>query len=103
MQMNKGRRAFIQGAAVAGAGIVAVREASGAPQQKMDGMQDMKNMPGMKMKGRKETVHDHDSPVLVQTPDVPDLLYRMDGNVKEFHLIAEPVKQEIVPGRIVDL
>jgi len=22
----------------------------------------------------------------------------MDGNVKEFHLIAEPVKQEIVPG-----
>jgi hypothetical protein len=27
----------------------------------------------------------------------------MDGNVKEFHLIAEPVKQEIVPGRVVDL
>jgi hypothetical protein len=27
----------------------------------------------------------------------------MDGNVKEFHLVAEPVKQEIVPGRIVDL
>jgi hypothetical protein len=27
----------------------------------------------------------------------------MDENVKEFHLIAEPVKQEIVPGRVVDL
>jgi FtsP/CotA-like multicopper oxidase with cupredoxin domain len=27
----------------------------------------------------------------------------MNGNIKEFHLIAEPVKQEIVPGRIVDL
>jgi FtsP/CotA-like multicopper oxidase with cupredoxin domain len=38
-----------------------------------------------------------------QTPDIPDLPFRMDGNVKEFHLIAEPVKQEIIPGRIVDL
>ncbi len=28
-------------------------EASGTPQQKMDGMQDMKDMPGMKMKGKK--------------------------------------------------
>jgi hypothetical protein len=103
MQMNKGRRAFIQGAAVVGAGIVAVREASGIPQQKMDGMQEMKDMPGMKLKGKKETVHDHGSPILVETPDVPDLSYRMDGNVKEFHLIAEPVKQEIVPGRVINL
>jgi hypothetical protein len=27
----------------------------------------------------------------------------MDGGVKEFHLIAEPVKQELVPGKVVDL
>jgi hypothetical protein len=27
----------------------------------------------------------------------------MDGNIKEFHLIAEPVKQEILPGKVVDL
>jgi hypothetical protein len=103
MEMNKGRRAFIQGAAVVGAGLVAAGEATGLPQQKMNGMQDMKDMPGMKMKGKKETVHDHGSPVLVETPDVPNLAYRMDGNVKEFHLIAEPAKQEIVPGRVVDL
>jgi manganese oxidase len=42
-------------------------------------------------------------PVPVQTPDARDLPFRMDGNVKEFHLIAEPVKQEIIPGRVVDL
>src|SRR6202035_4604629 len=42
------------------------------------------------------------SPPIV-TPDIPDLPFRMDGNVKEFHLIAEPVKQEVVPGRTVDL
>jgi len=41
--------------------------------------------------------------VPVETPDVSQLPWRMDGGVKEFHLIAEPVKQEIVPGRIVDL
>src|SRR5258708_18293768 len=27
----------------------------------------------------------------------------MEGSVKEFHLIDEPVKQEIVPGKVVDL
>src|SRR5438445_7034645 len=37
------------------------------------------------------------------TPDIPNLPFRMDGDVKEFHLVAEPVKQEIVPGRVVDL
>jgi len=39
----------------------------------------------------------------VETPDVPQLPWRMDAGVKEFHLIAEPVKQEIVPGRLIDL
>ena len=45
--MNKGRRNFIQGAAMVGAGLVATREASALPQQDMKGMQDMKDMPGM--------------------------------------------------------
>jgi len=97
MEMNKGRRTFIQGAAVVGAGLVAVREASSLPQHETDHMQ---GMPGMKMKGEKQS---HGAPLLVETPDVATLPWRMDGNVKEFHLIAEPVKLEIVPGRIVDL
>src|ERR1700747_1567978 len=41
--------------------------------------------------------------VSVETPDVPQLPWRMEGDVKEFHLVAEPVKQEIVPGRVIDL
>ena len=41
--------------------------------------------------------------VSVETPDVPQLPWRMDGGVKEFHLVAEPVKQEIIPGRVIDL
>jgi FtsP/CotA-like multicopper oxidase with cupredoxin domain len=39
----------------------------------------------------------------VLTPDVPDLLFELDKGVKVFHLVAEPVKQEIVPGKIVNL
>jgi manganese oxidase len=39
----------------------------------------------------------------VVTPDGCDLPFTMDNGVKVFHLIAEPVKQTIVPGRTLDL
>jgi FtsP/CotA-like multicopper oxidase with cupredoxin domain len=39
----------------------------------------------------------------VATPDVPDLAFEMDGGVKVFHLVAEPVRQEIFPGKILNL
>ena len=41
--------------------------------------------------------------VRVLTPDIADLPFTMDNDVKVFHLIAEPVKQTIVPGRTIDL
>ena len=34
----------------------------------------------------------------VVTPDVPLLPWKMVGGVKEFHLVAEPVKSEFLPG-----
>ena len=42
-------------------------------------------------------------PPAVQTPDIKDLPFSVDNGVKVFNLIAEPVKQELVPGRIIDL
>src|SRR5450432_2067501 len=39
----------------------------------------------------------------VLTPDISDLPFTIDSGVKVFHLIAEPVKQTIVPGRTFDL
>jgi manganese oxidase len=57
---------------------------------------DMKNMGHATERGSGPIVR-------VETPDVPQLAWRMDAGVKEFHLIAEPVKQEIVPGRVIDL
>ena len=42
-------------------------------------------------------------PLPVVTPDIADLPFTMDNSVKVFHLIAEPVKQVILPGRTFDL
>jgi manganese oxidase len=43
------------------------------------------------------------APQLVETPDLPNLPYRLDGAIKEFHLIAEPVKRQIVPFKTMDV
>ena len=43
------------------------------------------------------------APVPVTTLDVGDLPFTLDNGVKVFHLIAEPVKQVIIPGRTFDL
>ena len=37
--------------------------------------------------------------VLVETPDVPQLPWRVVDGAKEFHLVAEPVKRRLIPGR----
>jgi manganese oxidase len=42
-------------------------------------------------------------PIPVVTPDVADLPFTMDNGTKVFHLVAEPVKQTVVPGRTFDL
>ena len=42
-------------------------------------------------------------PVPVQTPNLKDLPFTLDNGVKVFHLIAEPVRQQIVPDKTVDL
>jgi len=41
--------------------------------------------------------------VPVTTLDVGDLPFTIDNGVKVFHLVAEPVKQTVVPGRTFDL
>ncbi len=39
----------------------------------------------------------------VQTPDVPNLPFVLDNGIKVFHLIAEPVKQQIAPNQTLTL
>ena len=38
----------------------------------------------------------------VLTPDVPPLGYEMDGDVKVFHLVAQPIEQYLVTGEPMD-
>ncbi len=94
------RRGFLQNF-LAGAGLFA--SAKVLPAQEINMSQAVSGTPLKRNRKRETSEHAHGLPVPVQTPDAPNLPFRMDGNVKEFHLIAEPVKHEIVPGRIVDL
>jgi FtsP/CotA-like multicopper oxidase with cupredoxin domain len=42
-------------------------------------------------------------PIPVQSPDLKDLPFTVDNGVKVFHLLAEPVKQQLAPDKTVDL
>jgi hypothetical protein len=75
------RRSFFKGVFGLGAGIAAIAGAAKA--------QQIRSGPAIT------------PPVL--TPDIVDLPFTMDNGVKVFNLIAEPVKQVIVPGRTFDL
>ena len=111
--MNNGRRTFIQSIAALSASVVASAKAFGMQQQG----QTTPCMPGMKMPGCPDTSSEQSAaekagnqqiaqpgiaPPVV-TPDAPDLPFEMDNGIKVFHLVAEPVKQVIFPGKVVNL
>lgn len=76
--MNKSRRDFLKsGGLLAGAGWVA-EHGVGEQEQNGNGFTP------------------------VHTPDLPKLNYVLDNGVKVFHLVAEPVQREFLPGKIVD-
>ena len=83
-----GRRNFFKNIFGAGAGIFAAGRVAQAQQAHAP---------------EAATKPESGAPSPVQTPDVPDLPFTLDHGVKVFNLIAEPVKQEIIPARIVDL
>jgi len=90
----KNRRDFLRNTFGLGAGLAAAPGLFAAPKQ------------GAKKHGHGAHGHARQSSgriVSVETPDAPQLPWRMAGGAKEFHLIAEPVKQELMPGKIVNL
>ena len=106
--MNKARRTFLQGTAAVGAGLLGAGRILGAQQE-----QQMKDMPGMKQgehdkkpspvqPARPMKVATSDIAVPVVTPDVPSLPYEIENGVKVFHLIADPVKRQILPFKTLD-
>ncbi len=93
--MKRTRRDFLQGAAVIGAGALApgTLAAGGLAAERARVMGEE----------RRPLAVDRGEFRSVVTPDVPDLAFEMDGSVKVFHLVAEPVRQEIFPGKILNL
>ena len=83
--MSNTRRAFVNKLTSLSAGILAGRGLS-----------------AQQPKGTSSTSTGH-SPVPVTTLDAGDLPFTIDNGVKVFNLVAEPVKQLIVPGRTFDL
>lgn len=75
--MSTNRRAFFSRLAVASSGLA-----------------------GMRLMAR--TATSPRQPALFETPDSPKLPWTMSGGWKEFHLVADVVRTEFLPGRPVD-
>ncbi|HKS71646.1 MAG TPA: copper oxidase [Terriglobales bacterium] len=88
--MMKNRRDFLASVFGAGAGLAAL--------PKLANSED-RARPGPRVHHANQSI----APISVVTPDVADLPWRLVDGAKEFHLIAEPVKQEILPGKVIDL
>jgi manganese oxidase len=111
--MDRARRGFLRNAALLGSGLFT----AGSVAARQQDHQKMPCMPGMPMPGCPDTSREHSAaqktgnqqlaqpgivlPVVI--PDLRDLPFELDNGVKVFHLVAEPVRQEIVPGRTVNL
>lgn len=95
--MNRARRMFLQSTAALSAGLFAAAKALATGQE-----EQVPDIPGMehgqhKMPAVKSRAAHSEVAIPVQTPDVPNLPYEMDGGVKVFQLRAEPVQRRLVP------
>lgn len=103
--MSKNRRDFFRQVGSMGAGLVVGQKALTAQEsshaQHIQQTQHSQSKPSSKeMKIQTEPVKVQY--VSVETPDLPRLSWKMVDGAKEFYLVAEPVRTEFVPGRIVD-
>lgn len=94
--MNLSRRNFLHGAASLGAGLLAGRKVAA-----QHGAQEGNRGRAVGQTGDKPGSEDGFLPVV--TPDLPKLPYQIENGAKVFHLVAEPVKREFLPGKVFDV
>jgi hypothetical protein len=85
----KGRRSFFRNAFGLGAGVFSASKLASAQH--------------VHTHSESKPQQDSGIPVWVQTPDIPDLPFTVENGVKVFHLVAEPVKQQIAPNKTIDV
>lgn len=102
-EMSKNRRAFFKRFRSLGAGLLVGQKALKAQENPHAQHTHIQHgqPPKNGTKAHAEVANENFVPV--ETPDVPKLPWKVVDGVKEFHLIAEPVKVEFVPGRVVDV
>lgn len=118
------RRDFLRGGALATAGLLAAESVAAAQVKKLPAKEhpanehrhDVQDFPrhqpgrggpvgsatdrGKLVPGLRPAT---EPPVLVETPDLPNNLpWKMVNEVKEFHLHAQPVKRELLPGAFMN-
>jgi len=88
------RRSFLQGALALGGGLIGASHL--VAENKTSSIS-----------ADAQVRHDHTSgpsfSVPVQTPGISNLPFTMDNGIKVFHLVAEPVKQQVAPNKVLDL
>jgi manganese oxidase len=109
--MSGTRRKFFQDAAILGAGLFGMSKTLSAQSSGSAGAASAQN--NYFQPGGKHDAHGHPAghaagtardPFLpMVTPDIPDLPYQMDGAVRVFKLVAEPVKRKIAPFKTIDV
>lgn len=90
--MNSNRRNFLQLSSLFGAGLLANTKLVSA-------QHEGHNPSHRSATDQKRADHGGAGVVPVQTPDLAKLPWKMEGGVKVFHLVAEVVKQQLLPGK----
>ena len=100
--MNRSRRDFLRGAftatALLGAGHIASAQSTEHKHQGQEATGEGRTE-AAPLSGRS----DGTAFLAVETPDIPKLPWRIENGVKVFHLVAEVVKREFLPGKVCDV
>src|SRR5262249_3943666 len=110
--MKNDRRNFFRRVGSLGIGVMAGQKAL-ATQHDHDSPHEAHSHPIQTISSSQMSAKDHGlkplsrqvarPPLPVEAPDLPKLPWKMVDGAKEFHLVAEPVRVEFVPGRPVDV
>ena len=98
--MNGNRRGFLQRAMALGAGGWALQRQN-LPGHAMESP-DGRIKDDSRREVEREKARSAAQPAII-APDLPKLAWKLENGVKVFHLVAEPVKQELIPGKTLDL
>jgi FtsP/CotA-like multicopper oxidase with cupredoxin domain len=89
--MSESRRTFFRNASILGAGLMGWAES----------LRAQKSLPQSHVKSKRQ--NSGAPPIRMESPDIRDLPFTLDGSTKVFHLVAQPVQRKIVPWKTLDV